>query len=82
AAQRYDIADLVDAQEQRAALAVKLRRLHQRYTLLVTPVQSQPVSRLGTAPDAPFLSAFNLTQQPAASVPVGFDTQGLPVGLQ
>jgi len=25
---------------------------------------------------------FNLTGQPAASVPVGFSTSGLPIGLQ
>jgi len=79
---RYTIADLVEAQERRAALAVQLRRFHQRYTLLVTPVQAQPVPLVGAAPSAPFLSAFNLTQQPAASVPAGLDSRGLPVGLQ
>jgi aspartyl-tRNA(Asn)/glutamyl-tRNA(Gln) amidotransferase subunit A len=30
----------------------------------------------------PFTFLFNLTGQPAASVPVGFTTTGLPVGLQ
>lgn len=79
---RYTVADLVDAQERRAALAVKLRRFHQRYALLVTLVQDKPVPKVGTAPSVPFLSAFNLTQQPAASVPAGLDPQGLPVGLQ
>lgn len=79
---RYTVADLVDAQERRAALAVKLRRFHQRYALLVTPVQDKPAPKVGTAPSVPFLSAFNLTQQPAASVPAGLDPQGLPVGLQ
>ena len=58
-----------------------MRRFHQHYDLLVTPVTSQPVPHLGTAPEAPFLSPFNLTQQPAASVPIGFDTNGLPVAL-
>jgi aspartyl-tRNA(Asn)/glutamyl-tRNA(Gln) amidotransferase subunit A len=29
----------------------------------------------------PFTQPFNLTGQPAASVPCGFDSQGLPVGL-
>lgn len=82
AAQRFGIAELVEAQDQRAALAVRLRRLHQRHALLVTPVQTQPVPRVGTAPEVPFLGVFNLTQQPAASVPVGFDARGLPIGLQ
>ena len=31
---------------------------------------------------APFSYPFNLTQQPAASVPCGFTHDGLPVGLQ
>jgi aspartyl-tRNA(Asn)/glutamyl-tRNA(Gln) amidotransferase subunit A len=30
----------------------------------------------------PFSYPFNLTQQPAASVPCGFTREGLPVGLQ
>ncbi|MER8401059.1 amidase family protein [Mesorhizobium sp. M1348] len=30
----------------------------------------------------PFTYPFNLTQQPAASLPSGLDDQGLPVGLQ
>lgn len=29
----------------------------------------------------PFSYPFNLTQQPAASLPCGLDDQGLPVGL-
>jgi aspartyl-tRNA(Asn)/glutamyl-tRNA(Gln) amidotransferase subunit A len=47
----------------------------------VTPVQSKPGPRLGTAPETPFAFPFNITQQPAASVPAGFDTNGLPIGL-
>jgi aspartyl-tRNA(Asn)/glutamyl-tRNA(Gln) amidotransferase subunit A len=30
---------------------------------------------------APFTRAFNLTGQPAASIPCGFSSQGLPLGL-
>jgi aspartyl-tRNA(Asn)/glutamyl-tRNA(Gln) amidotransferase subunit A len=30
----------------------------------------------------PFTYPFNLTQQPAASVPCGFTESGLPIGLQ
>ncbi len=30
----------------------------------------------------PFTYPFNMTQQPAASVPCGFTSDGLPVGLQ
>ena len=31
---------------------------------------------------SPFSYPFNLSQQPAASVPCGFTPQGLPVGFQ
>ncbi|WP_243146877.1 amidase family protein [Scytonema sp. UIC 10036] len=31
---------------------------------------------------SPFTFPFNLTQQPAASVPCGFTKNGLPVGIQ
>ncbi|BAY21445.1 amidase [Calothrix sp. NIES-2100] len=31
---------------------------------------------------SPFTYPFNLTQQPAASVPCGFTSNGLPVGIQ
>lgn len=79
---KVSVADVVAAQEARAALATQWRRFHQRYDLLLTPVQSQPVPLVGTVPQAPFLSVFNLTQQPAASVPVGVDSRGLPVALQ
>jgi aspartyl-tRNA(Asn)/glutamyl-tRNA(Gln) amidotransferase subunit A len=33
-------------------------------------------------PWTPFSFPFNLTQQPAASIPCGFTSRGLPVGLQ
>jgi len=80
-AEKHTLAEVVEANQRRGELAVQLRRFHQKYDLLVTPVTSQPVPHLGTAPEAPFLSPFNLTQQPAASIPAGFDVNGLPVGL-
>ena len=80
-AEKYTVPEVVEANRLRGELAVVMRRFHQRYDLLVTPVTSQPVPKLGTAPEAPFLSPFNLTQQPAASLPVGTDSNGLPVGL-
>jgi aspartyl-tRNA(Asn)/glutamyl-tRNA(Gln) amidotransferase subunit A len=80
-AERHTVAELVEAQERRWALAVQLRRFHEKYDLLLTPVTSQPVPEVGTVPAAPFLSPFNLTQQPAASIPASIDRNGLPVGL-
>lgn len=79
--ERYTLADVVQANERRAELAISMRRFHQKYDLLVTPVAARPVPRLGTAPETPFAFPFNITQQPAASAPAGFDSNGLPVGL-
>lgn len=80
--ERHTLADVVEANERRTELAILMRRFHQRYDLLVTPVSSKPVPRIGTAPETPFAFPFNITQQPAASAPAGFDANGLPVGLQ
>lgn len=68
-------------------------RFHERYDLLLTP--AMPVAALkvrhevperGFGDDwlnwSPYTYPFNLTQQPAASVPCGLTRAGLPIGLQ
>ena len=82
-----------DAIAARAALSIEMARFHERYDLLLTPtlpLTAFEAGRLGApqrSPDdwigwTPFSYPFNLTQQPAASVPCGFAPDGLPVGLQ
>lgn len=80
--ERYSLQEVVAANERRHELGVLMRRFHQKYDLLATPVQSAPTPRVGAAPPTPFAFPFNLTQQPAAALPIGFDTNGLPIGLQ
>ena len=76
----------------REALGQHMARFHRDYDLLLTPVTSTPpfdVGQLGPegyGPDRhsswiPFTLPFNMTHQPAASVPCGFTTDGLPIGL-
>lgn len=91
---RYGIADWFWAYTRRAELANIMVRFHERYDLLLTPQMPVPALEAGLeAPAAgafgdqwvdwsPFTYPFNMTQQPAASVPCGFTTKGLPVGLQ
>ncbi|WP_428245421.1 amidase [Ferrovibrio sp.] len=80
----------LDAEMQRAQFARHMNDFHQHYDLLLTPVTAVaafPIEQ--RAPEGyagrdwyPFLSSFNLTRQPAASVPCGFTREGMPVGLQ
>jgi aspartyl-tRNA(Asn)/glutamyl-tRNA(Gln) amidotransferase subunit A len=91
---RYSVRDYLAAYQGRAELANAMVRFHQRYDLLLTPQMSIPALEAGrvTPADgsygdewinwAPYTYPFNLTQQPAASVPCGFTADGLPVGLQ
>ncbi len=79
--------------QRRGVLGSHMRQFMQRYDLLVTPsvavpafearaagaVPMNPASMLGWTP---FSYPFNLTQQPAISVPCGLTRAGLPMGLQ
>jgi aspartyl-tRNA(Asn)/glutamyl-tRNA(Gln) amidotransferase subunit A len=83
----------IAASEQRAALGHRMCVFHREFDLLLTPtlpIAAFEVGRLSpAAPDqsnwmnwTPFTFPFNLSQQPAASIPCGFTRAGLPVGLQ
>ena len=91
---RYGIADWFWAYTRRAELANIMVRFHERYDLLLTPQMPVPALEAGYEAPAsgaygeqwvewsPFTYPFNMTQQPAASVPCGFTAKGLPIGLQ
>ncbi len=85
--------DYLAAREEREALGARMRQFHERYDLLVMPTRATPAgSAVASDPQdpryaarfkhSPFGPAFNLTRQPAASVPVGLTADGLPVGMQ
>ena len=87
------LAEYMTAVDQRVELAQRMNAFHDQYDLLVTPSLPCPAFKAGDPvadlqaqnrwPDwTPFTYPFNLTGQPACSVPCGFTKAGLPVGLQ
>ena len=85
--------DYFAAIQKRGALGALMNRFHQRYDLLLTPTLPLPAFGAGREVAnllrerhwtdwTPFTYPFNLTQQPAATIPCGFTRKGLPVGLQ
>ena len=88
------VEQLNEANRQRGLLGSQMRAFMERYDALLTPMMPGVAFEAGKLqpndPDnhgkwvnwTPFSYPFNLTQQPAASVPCGFTKAGLPVGLQ
>jgi aspartyl-tRNA(Asn)/glutamyl-tRNA(Gln) amidotransferase subunit A len=93
AGRAISLADYLAAMKQRDELGTHMSRFHAEWDLLVTPTLPIPAFAAGRNvpedwPDehwqswTPFTYPFNLTQQPAATVPCGFTAAGLPIGLQ
>ena len=94
AGERERLTTYLDAIAARAALGIHMRQFHARFDVLLTPSLAVPAFDVGLlAPErpgsvarwtewTPFTFPFNLTQQPAMSVPCGLTADGLPVGLQ
>jgi aspartyl-tRNA(Asn)/glutamyl-tRNA(Gln) amidotransferase subunit A len=93
AGRSHALSDYLVAVSRRDALGLHMSLFHRDWDLLVTPAVPIPAFEAGRdVPDGwpdrgwpswtPFTFPFNLTQQPAASVPCGFTADGLPIGLQ
>ena len=91
--QAFSALDVQRLNLRRGALGSHMRQFMQRWDLLVTPsvavpafaalpaghTTMNPQTMLGWTP---FSYPFNLTQQPAITVPCGLTADGLPIGLQ
>ncbi|MWA01848.1 amidase [Actinomadura sp. LD22] len=90
---RYTAVEYLAATARRMELGRLMGLFHERYDLLLTP--TMPIAAFEAGLEAPpgspsprwtswtpFTYPFNMTQQPAASLPCGFTADGLPIGLQ
>jgi aspartyl-tRNA(Asn)/glutamyl-tRNA(Gln) amidotransferase subunit A len=93
AASTYSASDYLDATAVRMELGTLMGKFHQSFDVLITPTLPLAAFPVGQdvpdgwgSPDweswTPYSYPFNLTQQPALSVPCGFTSAGLPIGLQ
>jgi len=92
AGEKITLKQYLDAVTKRGALGVLMNRFHEKYHLLLTPTLPVPAFDAGKefpgpagkrrwTDWTPFSYPFNLTQQPAASIPCGLTKAGLPAGL-
>ncbi|MGW0046809.1 amidase [Nocardia cyriacigeorgica] len=85
--------DYLAARETAAAVGIAMGLFHTAYDVLITP--TMPITAFPAGHDVPpgsdltgwpqwtpFTYPFNLSQQPAISIPVGTTAAGLPVGMQ
>jgi aspartyl-tRNA(Asn)/glutamyl-tRNA(Gln) amidotransferase subunit A len=94
---RYSVGDYLSAMKRRADFAATVHRFFDEYDLLLLPtVPEKPFDAAAEAPQGsrpvseilpwtawtPFTYPFNISGNPAASLPCGFTPDGLPVGLQ
>ena len=92
--ERVTVAEYIGAMTHaRGAISARMNHFHNRYDLLVAPTMpttALPIGAQYPGPKrpqdylewSPFCYPFNLTRQPAASIPCGFSKDGLPIGLQ
>src|SRR4029079_17193443 len=90
---RLSAVDVINAEGERALLMQKTNAFLARFDVLLTPAVAVPALPVGQDLNdpkteeiwidwTPFSYPFNMSRQPAASIPCGFTNAGLPVGLQ
>lgn len=92
--QELSAVDFVKAQMQRSDFRDQISEFFGQYDLLLLPTLATTAFKAGVPVEdalenhpldpqtwSPFTQAFNLSHNPAASIPAGFTEEGLPVGL-
>jgi aspartyl-tRNA(Asn)/glutamyl-tRNA(Gln) amidotransferase subunit A len=90
---KISLDEYLSANAARGRFGSAMRQFMERHDFLLTPAVATPAFEAGQLSPidedgeawlhwTPFTYPFNLTHQPAASVPCGFTRDGLPVGLQ
>ncbi|MEV0091753.1 amidase [Streptomyces sp. NPDC050738] len=90
---RLSALEYLAAVDVRMELGRRMGLFHETYDLLITP--TMPITAFEAGVEVPkgsghrrwtgwtpFTYPFNMTQQPAATVPCGVDADGLPIGVQ
>ncbi|HYV87323.1 MAG TPA: amidase [Candidatus Polarisedimenticolia bacterium] len=90
---KLPLMDYFASVKEREQLGIRMNMFHKSWDLLLTPTLPLPAFAAGVECPVmtdgsrwtdwtPFSYPFNLTRQPAATVPCGLTSAGLPAGLQ
>ncbi|MBA7680977.1 Acylamidase [subsurface metagenome] len=91
----YSATDVKRAEYQREQICNVISKTFEKYDILITPTTAVPAFGLGmmyppkiagkgVSPVAwmSYTYPFNMTGNPAASLPCGWSSEGLPIGMQ
>jgi len=77
------VSDLMQAQSQRLEIEQIIYQYFQKYDILISPTTSVIAPKLVESFQSdPLPMPFNLSWNPAASIPCGWTSEGIPIGMQ